>query len=173
MRVHVEEQRLAAADRLHAGGDGIEILNLTVGVANAEVRDILPGDVSTPSGSEMRAQFVQRRQCAVGQTLAVGVECTLVGECGAEIGLLDRVAVEQIGAGTVGARVGIENPLAQQCSDLVIGAVALALVDVGRGVVARISSAAENAHPLHCHAELPVRCLRLRVIHVEVRARRG
>ena len=116
-RVHVEDQRLTGTARLRAGG------HVAIGIAVAQVGHVLPGQVGAAGGEQVRAQFVQCRQGGVGR-LAEGV---LPGHRG--------VAVQHVGAGMVGNAAIGRHPFAQQVGHFLVGAVGLALVDVGRGVV--------------------------------------
>ena len=125
---HVGDQGVAGQFRLGPRGDRVEIENLARGRPGAEIADVVPGDVRPTGRDDVPAEFVEGGERVRGERDgAVGIR--------ALVRRLESVAVEEIHARHVLAAHRIDHPLAQEVRDVVVRAVRLALVDVGRGGV--------------------------------------
>ena len=96
-------------------------------VPRTVVADIVPGEGIATGCHHVGPQLIQRRQSLIGQGPVRQVPSCV----GAK-----SVAIEQRCTRNELARmIGIGHPLAHQQRDLLFGAVGLALVDVGRGMI--------------------------------------
>ena len=133
VRVHVQQQGLAGED-IAARRRAIGVDDMARSVARPEIVDVVPGQPVAARRQHMRAQLIKGRHGAVGQAPAIGAGSKII-EGGAGIGP-GLMAVEHFGRCAELVLVQrVRLPFAQQHGDLLVRAIGLALVDIGRGMV--------------------------------------
>ena len=140
-RQHVQNDGLAGTDALNSCGGRITVDNVTVCIANAIIGDVFPTQVIAAGGCKRGAQLVQGGQRAVREAFAFCVG-TLITENGAEVSLLNGMAVKEGRTRDPGPGVRVFHPFAQKLCNLLGCAVGLVLIDVGRVCILVLTGAA-------------------------------
>ena len=113
---HVGDQGLAGAAGPGTGQD------LAVGIAVTEIVDVVPGKIGAVGADDVPPELVE------GGERVFALDDRTVGLGDGE-GVEQGAPVEQFHPRPVGACDGIEDPLAQDVGGVIVGAIALALVD--------------------------------------------